>query len=29
VALDAKINEFEDKEKKFENKIDILKKKAK
>lgn len=29
MTLDSKINEFEDKEKKFENKIDLLKKKAK
>ena len=29
VALDNKINEFEDKEKKFEHKIELLKNKAK
>lgn len=29
VTLDNKINEFEDKEKKFEHKIDLLKRKAK
>lgn len=29
VTLDAKINDFEDKEKKLENKVDFLKRKAK
>lgn len=29
MTLDNKINEFEDKEKKFEHKIDLLKRKAK